>query len=64
MKNLRDLKDLTIHDVHPIGNEQTTLKGYLAHKKQRPPRTLLQDYSQVQMVALGGGKFLMSELPL
>ena len=31
------------------------LQGYLAHKKQRPPGTLQQDYAQDPMVVIGGG---------
>ena len=31
------------------------LHGYLAHKKQRCPRTLQKDYSQGLEVVLGGG---------
>ena len=31
------------------------LQGYLAHKKQRPPKTLQQDYDQGPMEALWGG---------
>ena len=31
------------------------LQGYLAHKKQRPPRTLQKDYAWGPMVTLGGG---------
>jgi len=31
------------------------LQGYLAHKKQRPPRTLQQQYAWGSMAALGGG---------
>ena len=41
-----------------------TLQGYVAHKKQPPPRTLKWAYAQGPTVALGGGKFLMSEVPL
>ena len=38
------------------------VQGYLAHKKQRPPRTLQKDYAWVSMVVLGrGGGVLMSE---
>ena len=40
------------------------VQGYLAHKKQRPPRTLQQDYAQHLTVVLGGGRFLMSEVHL
>jgi len=36
-------------------------QGYLAHKKQRPPRTLQQAYTLGPMVVLGGWAFLMSE---
>ena len=38
------------------------LQGYLAHKKMRQPRTL--QYAWGPMVVLGGGLFLMSEVPL
>ena len=31
------------------------MPGYLAHKKQRPPRTLQKDYAQGPMEALGRG---------
>ena len=31
------------------------VKGYLAHKKPPPRRTLQQDYAQGLVVALGGG---------
>jgi len=31
------------------------LQGYLAHKKQRPPRTLPYDHAEGPTVALGGG---------
>ena len=31
------------------------LHGYVAHKKQRPPRTLQKDYALGPMVVLGGG---------
>ena len=31
------------------------IQGYLAHKKQRPPRTLQQEYAQGPMVVLRGG---------
>ena len=30
-------------------------EGYLAHKKQRPPRTLQQQYAYGPMATLGGG---------
>ena len=40
------------------------LPGYLARKKQRPPRTLLSDYALGPMEARGGGLFFMSEVPL
>ena len=39
-------------------------KGYLAHKKRPPRRTLQYDHPQGPMVTLGGGLFLMSEVPL
>ena len=39
-------------------------QGHLAHKKEPPPRTLQYDYAQGPMVVLGGGLFLMSEVPL
>ena len=34
---------------------QLELQGYLAHKKQRFPRTLEQDYAWGSMVVLRGG---------
>jgi len=42
----------------------TELQGYLAHKNQRPPRTLQQDYALGPTVVLGGGQFLTSEVTL
>ena len=36
MKDLRDLKDLTIHDAHRISDVQ----GYLAHRTTHFPKTL------------------------
>ena len=38
------------------------LQGYLAHEKQPPPRTVEKDYASGPMV--GGGLFIMSEVPL
>ena len=40
------------------------IQGYLAHKKLRPPRNLQYDYAWGPMVVLGGGLFIMSEVPL
>ena len=40
------------------------IQGYLAHKKLLPPGTIQQDYAQGPTVVLGGGVFLMSEVPL
>jgi len=41
------------------------VQGYLAHKKQCPPRTLQYDYAYGPMEALGGeGLLLMSEVSL
>ena len=39
-------------------------RGCLAHKKLRPFRTLQWDYAYGLTVVLGGGRFLMSEVPL
>ena len=36
-----------------VGDER--VQGYLAHTKQRPPRTLQSDHALGPMVALGGG---------
>ena len=36
-------------------SEVQGLQGYLAHKKQQPPRTLQKDYAQGHMVALRWG---------
>ena len=49
-----------------VGSERVNIiQGYLAHKEQRPPRTLPQEYAQGPMVVLGGGGlFLMSEVHL
>ena len=38
--------------------------GNLADKKTPPPRTLQQAYAQGPVVVLGGGRFLISEVPL
>ena len=40
------------------------LQGYLAHKKMPPPRTLQEAYAWGPTVVLGGGRFLVSEVPL
>ena len=40
------------------------VQGYLAHKKTQPSRTLLWDYAWGPLVALGGWRFLISEVPL
>ena len=39
-------------------------QGYFAHKKPPSPRTLQQVHAQGPMVVLGGGQFLLSEVPL
>jgi hypothetical protein len=33
----------------------SSYRGYLAHRKQRPPRTLQKDCAKGPMVILGGG---------
>ena len=38
------------------------LHGYLAQKKQGPPRTLQQAYASSPVVVLGGWAFCMSEV--
>ena len=48
--------------LHQVGAKKppvcpATLQGYLAHKKQRPPGTLQQDFAKGHMVALEGGAF-------
>jgi len=40
------------------------VQGYLTHKKQHSPRTPQEDFAYGPMLALGGGLFLMSEVPL
>ena len=40
------------------------VQGCLADEKTYSPRTLQQAYAQVPAVLLGGGRFLMSEVPL
>ena len=40
------------------------MQGYLAHKKQRPPRNLRQDYAEGPVVVPGAGRFVVSEVPL
>jgi len=46
-------------------NKLLMLQGCLAHKKQRPPRTLQYECAWGPMVVLGeGGLFLMSEVLL
>jgi hypothetical protein len=42
----------------------SALQGYLAHKKAPPPRTLQHAHASGPMLVLGGGRFLMSEVPL
>ena len=39
-------------------------QGYLAHKKTSSLKNLEYDYAWGPMVVLGGGRFLMSEVPL
>ena len=53
-----------IHYGSGGGNTGVPFQGYLAHKNPLPPRTLLYAYAKGPMVVLGGGHFLMSELPL
>jgi len=47
------------YTLHPqfstLNPELYTLQGHLAHKKQRPPRTLQYDYAQDFMAVLRGG---------
>ena len=38
------------------GLQSAVVQGYLAHKKQRPPRNLQQDCAQGLMAVLGGWK--------
>ena len=45
-------------------NPLNGIQGYLAHKKPHPPRTLQSAYISGPLVVLGGGLFLMSEVPL
>ena len=40
------------------------IQGYLAHNKAPSPRTLHKAYSYRPWAVLGGGRFLMSEVPL
>ena len=40
------------------------VQGYLSHKKQCPLRALQWDYAYGPIVFLGGGQFLISEVPL
>ena len=47
-------RDPTFLIIEPKQTEPE-LQGYLAHKKQRPPRTLQQDSAQGPMVVLGDG---------
>ena len=42
----------------------TSVQGYLARKKIPHPRTLQQAYAYEPVIVLGGGRFLMSEVPL
>ena len=41
-----------------------SIQGHLAYKKPHHPRTLQSAYAQGPVVVLGGGHFLMSEVPL
>ena len=45
-------------------NMKNVVQGYFAPKKQHPPRTLQLDYAGGLTVVLGGGQFLISEVPL
>ena len=42
------------HARSRVRTSNATLQGYLAHKKQQPPRNLQQDYAQGPMAVLGG----------
>ena len=44
--------------------EAVLVQGYIANKRQPPPRTLQLDYTLGPMVVLGGLQFLMIEVPL
>ena len=60
-------QDAHVHRVSR-GHGQVTLfdalRGYVAHKKQYLPRALQYDHAYGPTAALGGGQFLMSEVPL
>ena len=45
------------------GFDWQDVQGYLAHQKERPPRTLHLDFAGGPMEFLEGGWFLMSEVP-
>ena len=46
------------------GRGALDVQGYLAHKKLPPPRTLQWADAYGPRAVLGGGQFLMSEVPL
>ena len=50
--------------TRPLRAVRSTVQRSLAHMKHRPPRALQQDYAYDPTVFLGGGLFLMSEVPL
>jgi hypothetical protein len=47
-----------------VPHRRVCVQGYLAHKKQHPPRTLLKSMPRVLGGSDRGRRFLMSEVPL
>jgi len=55
------VRDLTSTEAQVPACRHVLIQGYLAHKKQRPPRTLPYEYTQGPMVVLGGGGAVSDE---
>ena len=52
---MQRVSDSTGAGLAVLSEFPSAVQGYLAHKKQHPPRTLHQDYAWVPMVVLGRG---------
>jgi hypothetical protein len=53
-----------MQEQSPRENYVRVIQGYLADTKQYPPKNLQQEHAWAPMAVLGGGRFLMGEVPL